>query len=199
LSSEQNLPINQETEMNNAIEQIIAVSKTQLQALEGMTTHAHAGVEKLVELNLATSKTAIGESFEHLQAVLGAKDAQELMALQSGLTKPLAEKSAAYLQQVQTIATGAGEDLMKAVQANMAETQKALGGLVESLVKNVPAGTESAVAAFKSAMTLGQTAVESAQTSAKKAVEVSQSSLTEASSQAVDATKKVGKVQPAQI
>lgn len=185
--------------MNNAIEQIIAVSKTQLQALEGMTTHAHAGVEKLVELNLATSKTAIGESFEHLQAVLGAKDAQELMALQSGLTKPLAEKSAAYLQQVQTIATGAGEDLMKAVQANMAETQKALGGLVESLVKNVPAGTESAVAAFKSAMTLGQTAVESAQTSAKKAVEVSQSSLTEASSQAVDATKKVGKVQPAQI
>ncbi|MDO8249438.1 MAG: phasin family protein [Rhodoferax sp.] len=179
--------------MNNAVEQIIAISKAQLQALEGMTTNAHAGAEKLVELNLAASKAALGESFGHLQAVLGAKDAPELMALQSGLTKPLTEKSAAYLQHVQTIATGTGADFTKAVEANMAEVQKAFSGFVDTLVKNVPAGTESAVAAFKSAMTLGQNAVESAQTSAKKAAEVSQSSLTEVSDQAVDATKKTTK------
>lgn len=179
--------------MNNAVEQIIAISKAHLQALEGMTTNAHAGVEKLVELNLAASKAALGESFSNWQAVLGAKDVQELMALQSGLTKPLAEKSAAYLQNVQAIATGASADFTKALEANMAEAQKTISGLIETLAKNVPAGTESAVAAFKSAMTLGQNAVESAQTSAKKAVEVAQSNLTEVSSQAVDATRKVSK------
>ncbi|MEO8120240.1 MAG: phasin family protein [Rhodoferax sp.] len=172
---------------------MITISKAQLQTLEGMTSNAHAGVEKLAELNLAASKAALGESFSHLQAVLGAKDAQELMALQSSLTKPLTEKSVAYLQDVQAIATGTGADVTKAVEANMAEVQKALSGFVDTLVKNVPAGTESAVAAFKSAMTLGQNAVESAQTSAKKAVEVSQSSLTEVSNPAVDATKKTSK------
>lgn len=193
LSRQQILPINQETEMNNAVEQFIAIRKTQLQALEGMTTHAHAGVEKLVEFNLAASKAALGESFSHLQAVLVVKDAPELMALQSGLRKPLAEKSAAYLQDVQAIATDAGADFSKAVEINMAEAQKAISGFVDTFAKNVPAGTESAVAAFKSAMTLGQHAVESAQTSAKKAVEVSQSSLTEVSHPAVDATKKATK------
>ena len=95
--------------MNNAVEQIIAISKA------------------------------------HLQAVLGAKNVQELTALQSGLTKPVTEKSAAYLQHVQAIATGASSNFTKAWEANLA--------------------------AFKNAMTLGQNAVESAQTSAKKAVE----------------------------
>ena len=157
--------------MNNAVEQIIAISKAHLQALEGLTTHAHAGVEKLVELNLAASRESLGESFSNLQAVLGAKNAQELTALQSGLTKPVAEKSAAYLQHVQAIATGASSDFTKAWEANLAEAQKTLSDLIETLAKNVPAGAEPAVAAFKNAMNLGQNAVESTQTSAKKAVE----------------------------
>src|ERR1035437_2504065 len=72
-----------ETEMNNAAEQFIATNQANLQALEGFTTQAFAGVEKLVELNLAASKAAMGESFSHVQSILGAKDAQELIALQS--------------------------------------------------------------------------------------------------------------------
>lgn len=179
--------------MNNAIEQFIATSKASLQAIEGMTSQAHTGIEKLVELNMTTAKTALGESFSHAQSVLGAKDAQEIMSLQSGLTQPLVEKAAAYVQQVQAITTGAGTEFAKAVEANMADAQKAFSGLVETFAKNAPVGTESAMAAFKNALTLGQSAVESAQTSAKKAVEVAQSSITNATSQAVEATKKASK------
>lgn len=179
--------------MNNAVEQILAISKAHLQASEGLTIHAHAGVEKLVELNLAASKAALEESFTNLRAALGAHDVQELMALQAGLTKPLAEKSAAYFQHVQAIATGASADLTKVLAANMAEAQKTFNDLIETLAKNVPAGAESAVAAFKNAMALGQNAVESAQTSAKKAAEGAQSNLTQLSNQAGDATRKVSK------
>src|ERR1035437_9659600 len=103
--------------MNATIEQFIATNKTNLQALEGFTTQAFAGVEKLVELNLATSKAVLGESFSHVQSVLGAKDAQELMALQAGLAKPLAEKSAAYAQHVQSIVADASADFTMTVEA----------------------------------------------------------------------------------
>jgi phasin family protein len=164
-----------------------------MQALESLTSQAFAGVEKLVELNLATSKTVMGESFSHVQSILGAKDAQQLQAIQAGLLKPLAEKSAAYFQHVQTIATGSGAEFTKAVEAKMAEAQKAFGGVVENLAKNAPAGTESAVAAFKNAMTAGQNAVESAQASAKKVVETAQSNFAAAANQTVDAVKKAGK------
>ena len=110
------------------------------------------------------------------------------------MLKPLAEKSAAYVQHVQAIVVGSGAELSKTVETKTAEAQKAFNGALESLAKNAPAGTESAVAAFKSAMTAGQNAVESAQTSAKKAVEVAQSNFKAAATQTVDAVKKATKV-----
>lgn len=180
--------------MKNTAEQLIATNQANLQALQGLTTQAYAGVEKLVELNMATSKAALGESFNHVQAVLGAKDAQELIALQSGLLKPLADKSAAYAQNVQTIVSGSSAEFTKAVESKTAEAQKAFTGAVETLAKNAPAGSETAVAAFKSALTAGQNAVETAQASVKKAAEAAQTNFTAAATQAADAVKKATKV-----
>lgn len=176
--------------MNNTFEQFTASSKANLASLQGLTSQAFAGVEKLVELNLAASKAIMGESIGHIQSLMGAKDAQELMALQSGLLKPLAEKSAAYLQHVQTIATSSSAGFTETFESKVAEAQSTFGKVVESMSKNAPAGSESAVAAFKNALTLGQNAMETAQASAKKAAEAAQSNFTAAASQAVDAVTK---------
>ncbi|MFT6589482.1 MAG: phasin family protein [Rhodoferax sp.] len=179
--------------MNNTTEQFAATNKANLQALEGLTVQAYASVEKLVELNLAATKAVIGDTFSHVQAVMGAKDAQELMALQTGMLKPMNDKSAAYAQHIQTIVTGSSTEFTKTVEAKTAEAQKALSGVIENMTKNAPAGSESAVAAFKNALTAGQTAFESAQTSAKKAVETAQTNFTAAATQASDAVKKATK------
>lgn len=176
--------------MKNTAEQFTATHKANLQALQGFTTQAFAGVEKLVELNMAASKAAMTESFGHVHAVLGAKDAQELLALQAGLLKPMADKSAAYAQHVQTILAGSTAEFTKAMEAKTAEAQKAFGGVLENLTKNAPAGSETAVAAFKSALTAGQNAIETAQAQAKKAVEAAQANFTAAATQAADAVKK---------
>ena len=179
--------------MNNPNEQFIATQQSNIQAIEGLATQAFAGFEKLVELNMAASKALLGESFNHVQAVMAAKDAQEILTLQSNFFKPLAEKSAAYAQHVQTIVTDSGAEITKTVEASSAEVQKNLSGVVESLTKNAPAGTESAVAAFKNALTAGQSAFESAQSSAKKAVETAQSNFNTVSTQTADAVKKATK------
>jgi phasin family protein len=176
--------------MKNAAEQFTATNKANLQALQGFTTQAFSGLEKLVELNMAASKAMMEESFSHTQAVLAAKDPKEMLALQSGLLKPLADKSAAYAQHVQAILTGSTAEFTKAVEAKTAEAQKAFDGVLENLTKNAPAGSETAVAAFKSALTAGQNAMETAQAQAKKAVETAQSTFTAAATQAADAVKK---------
>jgi phasin family protein len=180
--------------MNNTAAQFIESNKANVQALEVLAKEAFAGVEKLVELNMATSKAVLGESFSHAQAVLGAKDAQELMALQAGLLKPAADKSAAYAQHVKTIVTGSSAEFAKTVEAKTAEAKKAFSGVIETMTKNAPAGSETAVAAFKNALTAGQNALESAQTTAKQAVETAQSNFTAAATQAADAVKKATKV-----
>ena len=176
--------------MKNTAEQFTATQKATLQALQGFTTQAFSGLEKLVELNMAASKAMMEESFSHTQAVMEAKDPKELLALQSGLLKPLADKSAAYAQHVQAILSGSTAEFTKAVEAKTAEAQKAFDGVMENLSKNAPAGSETAVAAFKNALTAGQTAIETAQAQAKKAVETAQTTFTAAATQAADAIKK---------
>ena len=176
--------------MNNIAEQFVTTSKTNLQAMQGFTTQAFAGVEKLVELNLAASKAAVSETFSHVQAALAVKDAQEFMALQAGMLKPMADKAAAYAQHVQAIVTASSAEFTTAVEAKTAEAQKAFGGVLENLTKNVPAGSETAVGAFKNAMAAGQNAFESAQNQTKKAIESAQTNFAAAATQTSDAVKK---------
>ena len=183
-----------ETEMNNPAEQIIAANKANLEALEGSAKKAYVGVEKLVELNMAASKAALGESFGYAHAMLSVKTPQEFMTLQTGFFQPLAEKSAAYFQHVQSIATEGSADFVKQLDAGMADAQKAIGVSVDQLVKNAPAGSEAAVAAFQSALTQGQKAVETAQATIKKASATAQANFNVASKQTSDMVKKATKV-----
>jgi phasin family protein len=183
-----------EPEMNNPAEQFAATNKANLEALEGATKKAYAGVEKLVDLNMAASKAALGESFSYAQAVLSVKTPQEFMTLQTGFFQPMAEKSAAYFQHVQSIATEGSAEFVKQVEANMADAQKAIGASVDQLVKNAPAGSETAVAAFQSALSNGQKAVEQTQAAIKKATAAAQANFAAASKQATDLAKKAAKV-----
>jgi phasin family protein len=173
--------------MNFNAEQFAATNKANLEALKGVTTQAYAGFEKMVELNMAATKALVGETFSHAQAVMAAKDPQQFMGLQSGLVQPLAEKTVAYGRHVRTIATDASAEFTKAVEAKVAESQKAFATLMDTAVKNAPAGSETAVAAFKSALSTSQNAIESAKTSAKTALETAESAFTAAADQAVKA------------
>eukprot|EP01030_Chromulinospumella_sphaerica_P016816 gene16816-16631_t len=90
------------------VEQVIASHKANIETLFGLTNKAFEGVEKIVELNLTASKAALAEAATHTQTLLSVKDAQELLALQSGLLQPLAEKTAAYSRHLYDIATSTG-------------------------------------------------------------------------------------------
>ena len=100
--------------MSNPAEQFAAAQQANLEAFEGAISKAFAGAEKLVELNLAASKAALGESFNHAKAVLAVKTPQEFMSLQTAFFQPMAEKSTAYFQHVQSIATEGSADFTKA-------------------------------------------------------------------------------------
>ena len=183
-----------EPEMNNPAEQIIAANKANLDAFEGAATKAYAGAEKLVELNLAASKAALGETFNHARAVLSVKTPQEFMSLQAAFFQPLAEKSTAYFMHVQSIATEGSADFTKQFEASLADAQKAMNASVDQLVKNAPAGSEAAVAAFQNAMSQGQKAVETAQATIQKASATAQANFVAASKQTSDLVKKASKV-----
>jgi phasin family protein len=90
------------------VEQIVNVQKSNVETLFGLTGTAFEGIEKLVELNLQVAKSAIADAAANTKAALSVKDAQELLALQSSLLQPAAEKAAAYSRHVYKIAASTG-------------------------------------------------------------------------------------------
>ena len=171
------------------VEQIMASQKASIETLLGLTSKAFEGVEKIVELNLSASKAALAESAENAKAMLSVKDAQELMALQSAMLKPLAEKTAAYSRHLYDIASGSTAELNKTLEDQTAEAQKKFLGLVDSAAKNAPAGSESAVAVMKSAVAAANNALESVQKAVKQATETAETNFNSVAASAVDAAK----------
>ena len=174
-------------------EQVIAAHKANVETLFGLTGKAFEGIEKLVELNLQVAKTAMGEVAENTKAALSVKDAQELLALQAGLLQPAAEKAAAYGRYVYDIAASTNADISKAAEATASEAQKKFMALVDTTVKNAPAGTENAVALVKSAVAASSNALESMQKAVKQAAEVADANFQAVSSTAVRATQAASK------
>ena len=174
-------------------EQVIAANKANLETLVGLTNKAFSGVEQLVELNLAAAKSALADSQKSAQAAMSVKDAQELLALQASMFQPLAEKVVEYNRHLYEIATGTGGHFSKAAEGKVAEAQKALHALVENAAKNAPAGSEAAVAAFKTAVAAGNNALESVQKAVKQASDVAEANyktMTETALNAASAAKK---------
>ncbi|HQX59000.1 MAG: phasin family protein [Rhodoferax sp.] len=175
------------------VEQVMASHKANIETLVGLTSKAFEGVEKIVELNLTASKAALAEAGDHAKAVLSVKDAQELLALQSGLMQPLAEKTAAYNRHLYDIASGSVSEFSRAFEDQAGENQKKFMGLVDNAAKNAPAGTETAVAVMKSAVAAANNALESVQKAVKQATEVAESNFNTVTATAVNATKTAAK------
>lgn len=172
------------------VEQLMTSHKSNIETLFGLTSKAFEGVEKIVELNMTASKAAMAEASSHTQSLLSVKDAQELLALQSGLIQPLAEKTAAYSRHLYDIATGTTAEFSKNFEDQAADAQKKFMGLVDSAAKNAPAGSESAVAIMKSSVAAANNALESVQKAVKQATEMAEANFNAAAATATNVTKQ---------
>ncbi|MDP3522218.1 MAG: TIGR01841 family phasin [Hydrogenophaga sp.] len=170
-------------------EQIIAAQKANIETLFGLTQKAFEGVEKLVELNVQATKAALAETANNAQAVMSVKDAQELLTLQASLFQPLAEKTVAYSRHLYDIASGTGAEFGKAAEAQATDAQAKFMTLVDNAAKNAPAGSETAVAVMKSAVSAANNAMESVQKAVKQATEMAEANFNTVTASAVSAAK----------
>ena len=175
------------------VEQIMASQKANVETLLGLTSKAFEGVEKIVELNLSASKAALAETSENAKAMLSVKDAQELIALQTSLLQPLAEKSAAYSRHLYEIAQSSSAEISKSFEGQTAEAQKKVAEMIESATQNAPAGSETAVTMMKTAMTAANSAFESVQKAVKQAGDMAETNFKSVSESAVNASKNITK------
>jgi len=131
----------------------------------------------------------MAEVADTTKAAMSVKDAQELLALQQALLQPAAEKAAAYGRHVYDIAAATNAEVTKVAETQLADSQKKFMSLVDSAVKNAPAGTENAVTLVKSAVAAANNAFESVQKAAKQAADVAEANFQAVTNTAVKATQ----------
>lgn len=170
-------------------EQLLVAQKANMETIFGLTQKAFNSLERLVELNLQASKAVLSESASHTNAVMNAKDAQELLALQAALMQPLAEKATAYSRQLYEIAAGSGAAFNQAAEGQAADAQQRFMALVDSVVRNAPAGSETAVAMMKNTVTAAANAMESVQKAVQQAHEMTDTNLRTMADNTVSNTK----------
>ena len=162
--------------------QFAELQKGQMDAAVALSQTFFDAAERLMELNLAAAKATLEESVEKSQALLSAKDVQELIALSSGNAQPTLDKAVSYSRTVYGIANGANAEVSRIIEAQIAESNKKVAQLIDFAAKNAPAGSEPAVTAFKTAVAAINTAYDTFSKAAKQAVEMAESNVVAATS-----------------
>ncbi|MGZ8289967.1 MAG: TIGR01841 family phasin [Telluria sp.] len=176
-------------------EQFSNATKANLDAqfamLTSLTSKAFEGMEKLVELNITAAKATLEESSQAARQLLSAKDPQEFFSLSAAQAQPNAEKAISYGRQVAAIASGTQAEFSRAAEAQIAETNRKVISLVDEVTRNAPAGSETAVAAFKAAVGNASAGYEQFSKTAKQSVEVMEANVNAAVSQFSQVAEKV--------
>ncbi|MBV8665538.1 MAG: phasin family protein [Burkholderiaceae bacterium] len=162
----------------------------QMALLTELTSKTFESVEKIVDLNINVVKASIEESTETAKQLLAAKDPQEFFSLSAAKAQPTAEKALAYGRHLASIASSAQAEFTKAAEAQFAENSRKVIDLVDEVSKNAPAGSETAIAFFKTAIGNANAGYEHFSKTAKQAVEALESNLNSAASSFTAAPEK---------
>jgi phasin family protein len=158
-------------------EQIQAAQKANVEALLAVANAQFAAFEKLANLSAGAMKNAFEESMNNTRVLMGAKDVQEFVTLQSSLAQPAIEKAIAYSKSVYEVATEANGELSKVAERRVAEWNENFVSLLDKVSKNAPAGSDVAVAAVKSMLAAANSAYDNMNKVAKQASEIAEANV----------------------
>ena len=168
--------------MNQIPKEMLESQKATLEAMMAVQGTVFSGFEKLVDLNLKVMKATMDEASQKAQEVMGIKDAQDAVAMSSGMVQPSAEKAVAYSKHVYDIVSSVQADLAKLAEGKVAESQKHLSDAVEQFSRNAPNGAEGTISMIKSSLAQATAAYDSMTKAAKQAADVAEKNLHAATS-----------------
>ncbi|MGH8736030.1 MAG: phasin family protein [Burkholderiales bacterium] len=158
-------------------EQIQAANKANVEAALSLAGTQFAAFEKFVNLSANAVKAAFEDTLSNTRALLGAKDVQEFVNLQSSLAQPTIEKAIAYSKSAYEVATETNAEMSQLAEKRIAEWNENFVSMLDKATKNAPAGSDVAVAAVKSMLAAANSAYDNFNKVAKQATEIAEANV----------------------
>lgn len=166
-------------------EQFTAASKAGFDNLVSAATTGLAGFEKLVALNVSSAKALLDDVAASARASLDVKEPKDLFAAGASAAQPTLEKSLAWSKEAYAIVAETQAALRASLESHAASAQKEFSAALDKALKSAPPGTESAVAALRSAVAAATSAFDNATKAARQAFDAAEANFTSAAGAAV--------------
>jgi phasin family protein len=171
-------------------EQLVAVQKSNVDLCFDLAGRVIDGMAKMTELNMQVARSALVEAQKNVLKAISATQPSELRTLPVGVAEPIPEKIQSYTRNLFEIASGVLAEFNRVAQAQVNAYDQRLHTLVEEVGKGAPAGSEAAVAAWKSALETTSSFYDTMQRSYQQATQAVQSNLAAATDTAPKAARR---------
>ena len=142
------------------IDQFAAANEAAIEQFSYFAKLSLANVEKFAELGLGAARESVTLATKHAQSIAGARDVNEVIALNSAALEPALKRAYTYSRTAFEAATETNSEVKRVLEKQNAEVQKAAVAAIEEAFKFAPAGSETVVANVKSAIAAAQSAYE---------------------------------------
>lgn len=167
-----------------------AIFEFQITTFNMLTSKTVESVEQVLALNMATGKAALEDSQASAKQFAGAKDPQAVLALAAARMNPSGTAATAYNSQLTELVTEIKSDFTNAANAHITEARNNLTALIHDVTKNVPPGSENAVAIVKIAIQNAFSGYEQVTQATRQAMATVEAEVTKAAEQFSKANKK---------
>lgn len=143
--------------------------------------------ERLTALNLNTARSFFTDATDAVRAAMAARSPQDLIAVQTSIARPAADKVLGYYRSAYEITAQTLEEAMKPFEIQWSAAQRTFGQALENAAKSAPAGSEVALAAVRSALATANSAYDQVNKAARQAVEMAEANVANATASATAA------------
>ncbi|CAN0619749.1 Phasin family protein [Burkholderia multivorans] len=125
-------------------EQVIALHKSNMNALYSLTNRTFDGFQRMVETNLEAARQTLGESEAYWLDALSIKTPEALITRQVGRMQSGADMMLAYSRKLYEVMSGTQIEMMKILGSRYGYHEATTRTLVDHLAKQASVGTEVA-------------------------------------------------------
>jgi phasin family protein len=140
------------------IDQFTAANEAAINQFAHFAQMSLANFEKFAELGLAAARANVEQATAHAQALAGAKDVHEVIALNSAAIEPVVKRAYAYSRTAYETAAATNGEVKRVFEKQTAEYNRAAIAGLEEAFKYAPSGSESVVDNMKTAIAAAQSA-----------------------------------------
>ena len=140
------------------IDQFTAANEAAINQFTHFAQLSLANLERFTQIGLASTRENVAQATAHAQALAGAKDVHEVIALNSAAVEPVMKRAYAYSRTAYETAAETNSEVKRVLEKQAAEYNRAAVAALEEAFKYAPAGSESLVDNVKTAFAAAQSA-----------------------------------------